>query len=210
MPTPCRCSTACGTASLVGGQPRAALEIAQAFLSLAQRTATTSRPVARRAVAWPMLFLGDPAGALAPPRADPGGLRRCDNRSADRRVRRGPGVDWMVRGGVGPLALGDDSGAAAAIDTAVRRVATLGHPLSETYVHTLAALLGQMRDDAPTAHEPRRDGRHDREASTRSRSSQRSRPRRWRGRPAGWGSAMDCRCNVTAWPDWRAPGPGAC
>ena len=51
--------------SLVSGQPRAALEIAKAFLDLAERTRHPGIAVAHRAVAWPLLFLGDPAGALA-------------------------------------------------------------------------------------------------------------------------------------------------
>ena len=52
-------------ASLVGGQPRAALEIAETFLELAERTGHPGIAVAHRAVAWPLLFLGDPARALA-------------------------------------------------------------------------------------------------------------------------------------------------
>jgi adenylate cyclase len=46
---------------------------------------------------------------------------------------------------------GDQDGATAAITTAVNRAGALGHPLTETYVHAVAALLAQMRDDPDAA-----------------------------------------------------------
>ena len=46
---------------------------------------------------------------------------------------------------------GDEDGADAAIAAALERAATLAHPLTETYVYTVAALLAQMQDDPDAA-----------------------------------------------------------
>ncbi len=133
--------------SLVGGQPRAALEIAEAFLDLAERTRHHGVAVAHRAVAWPLLFLGDPAGALSHLEQIPSTLDDTTTAALIAAFGEDPaGAGWSVLAWARWLC-GDEHGASAAIARALDRAATLGHPLTETYVHTVAALLAQMRDD---------------------------------------------------------------
>jgi predicted ATPase len=137
--------------SLVGGQPRAALEVAEAFLALAERHQGPAVAVAHRAVAWPLVFLGDPAGALAhleqvPPAFDEATTAELIAAFGEDPAATGWSLLAWVRWFVG-----DDNGATAAIDTSLARLDALGHPLTETYVHTLAAILAQMREDPSAA-----------------------------------------------------------
>ncbi len=137
--------------SLVGGQPRAALEIAEAFLDLAERTHHQAVAVAERAVAWPLLFLGDPAGALRHLERIPATLDDTTTAALIAAFGEDPAAaGWSVLAWARWFC-GDEHGATAAIATALDRAATLGHPLTETYVHTFAALLAQMRDDPSAA-----------------------------------------------------------
>jgi DNA-binding winged helix-turn-helix (wHTH) protein/tetratricopeptide (TPR) repeat protein len=137
--------------SLVGGQPRAALEIAEAFLALGERARHPGIAVAHRAVAWPLLFLGDPAGALIHLEQIPSSFDGATTAALIAAFGEDP-----VATGSSVLAwarwfCGDEEGASTAIAAALDRAATLGHPLTETYVHTLAALLAQMREEPETA-----------------------------------------------------------
>lgn len=137
--------------SLVGGQLRAALEIAESFLRLAERDQSRAVAVAHRAVAWPSVFLGDPAGALAhleqiPPAFDEATTAELIAEFGEDPAATGWSLLAWVRWFVG-----DDDGATAAIDTSLARLDALGHPLTETYVHTLAAMLAQMREDPAAA-----------------------------------------------------------
>ena len=137
--------------SLVGGQPRAALEIAETFLALAEATRHPGIAVAHRAVAWPLLLLGQPAVAVTHLEQIPAAFDTTTTAA----LIAGFGEDPAAAGS-SVLAwarwfCGDDDGATAALATALNRAEALGHPLTETYVHAVAALLAQMRDDPPAA-----------------------------------------------------------
>jgi ATP/maltotriose-dependent transcriptional regulator MalT len=138
-------------ATLVSGQPRAALEIAEAFLELAERTGHPGVSVAHRAVAWSLLFLGEPARALVHLERIPSGLDETTTAALIAAFGEDPAATGSSVRAWARWFRGDEDGADTAITAALDRVATLGHPLSETYVHTVAALLAQMRDDPRAA-----------------------------------------------------------
>jgi DNA-binding winged helix-turn-helix (wHTH) protein len=138
-------------ASLVGGRPRAALEIAETFLDLAARTRHPGIAVAHRAVAWPLLFLGDPARALAHLEQIPSSFDDTTTAALIAAFGEDPAATGSSVRAWARWIRGDNDGADRAIAAALDRAATLGHPLTETYVHTIAALLAQMRDDPDTA-----------------------------------------------------------
>jgi DNA-binding winged helix-turn-helix (wHTH) protein/tetratricopeptide (TPR) repeat protein len=134
-------------AALVGGQPRAALEIAEAFLDLAERLRQPGTAVAHRAVAWPLLFLGDPAGALAHLEQIPSQFDDTTTAALIAAFGEDPAATGSSVRAWARWFCGDEDGADRAIAAAIDRAANLGHPLTEAYVHTVAALLAQMRDD---------------------------------------------------------------
>jgi DNA-binding winged helix-turn-helix (wHTH) protein/tetratricopeptide (TPR) repeat protein len=138
-------------ASLVGGQPRAALEIAEAFLDLAERTRHPGIAVAHRAVAWPLLFLGDPAKALAHLEQIPSSFDETTTAALIAAFGEDPAATGSSVCAWARWFCGDEQGADTAVAAALDRAATVGHPLTETYVHTVAALLAQMRDDPDAA-----------------------------------------------------------
>jgi hypothetical protein len=137
--------------SLVGGQPRAALEIAEAFLDLAERTHHLGIAVAHRAVAWPLLFLGDPAGALVHLEQIPHSFDLTTTAALIAAFGEDPAATGSSVLAWARWFCGDQDGATTAVAAALDRIATVGHPLTETYVHTVVALLAQMRDDPPAA-----------------------------------------------------------
>jgi predicted ATPase len=98
-----------------------------------------------------LVFLGDPAGALAhleqiPPAFDDATTAALIAAFGEDPAATGWSLLAWVRWFVG-----DDEGATAAIDTSLARLDSLGHPLTATYVHTLAAMLAQMREDPSAA-----------------------------------------------------------
>lgn len=138
-------------AALVGGQLRAALEIAEAFLALAERDNSPAVAVAHRAVAWPSFFLGNPVSALAHLELIPSAVDDATTAALIADFGEDPAATgWSVLAWVRWF-VGDDDGATAAMTVSLDRLAGLSHPLTEAYVHTIAALLAQMRADPPAA-----------------------------------------------------------
>ena len=138
-------------ASLVAGQPRAALEIAETFLDLAERARHPGVAVARRAVAWPLLFLGEPAKALAHLEQIPASFDDTTTAALIAAFGEDPAATGSSVRAWARWLRGDEDGADTAIAAALQRAATLAHPLTETYVYTVAALLAQMQDDPDAA-----------------------------------------------------------
>ena len=109
-------------------------------------------------MAWPLLLLGQPAVAVTHLEQIPAAFDTTTTAA----LIAGFGEDPAAAGS-SVLAwarwfCGDDDGATAALATALaNRAQALGHPLTETYVHAVAVLLAQMRDDPPAVLLQRRD-----------------------------------------------------
>jgi DNA-binding winged helix-turn-helix (wHTH) protein/predicted ATPase len=137
--------------TLVGGQPRAALTVAEAFLDLAERSAHPAVAVAHRAIGWPLLFLGRVEDARAHLEQIPTALDEATTAA----LIAGFGEDPVATGSAvlawARWLRGDDEGARAATAASLARATAVGHPLSETYALAVAAVLAQMREEPDDA-----------------------------------------------------------
>jgi DNA-binding winged helix-turn-helix (wHTH) protein/predicted ATPase len=138
-------------ATLVGGQPRAAMAVAESFLDLAERASHPATAVAHRALGWPLLFLGRLEEARAHLEQIPATLDEATTAT----LIAGFGED-PVATGCAVLAWarwlrGDDEGARAATAASLARATAVGHPLTETYVLAVAAVHAQMREEPDDA-----------------------------------------------------------
>jgi len=137
--------------SLVGGELRASLEVAETFLSLAESDHSPAVAVAHRAVAWPSFLLGDPERALAHLEQIPSAFDDATTAALIADFGEDPAATgWSVLAWV-RWCVGDEEGATAAKTVALERLNALSHPLTETYVHTIVAMLAQMRADPSDA-----------------------------------------------------------
>ena len=133
--------------AVVGGQPHAAVEVARAFLDLAERTAHDAVAVAHRALGWPLLFLGRPDDARTHLEQIPATIDRRATSTLIASFGEDPAAAGWAALSWARWLCGDDAGASSAAATALERATAVGHPLTHAYVLTVAAVLAQMRND---------------------------------------------------------------
>jgi DNA-binding winged helix-turn-helix (wHTH) protein/tetratricopeptide (TPR) repeat protein len=139
--------------SVVGGQHPSAYELATTFLRLAEQLDHDAIMVARRAVGWPLVFMGraDEARSqleLIPPTIDPSRTAELiANYGEDPAAAGRAALSWAR------WLTGDDNAAQQASRESLDRAESIDHPLTHVYALVVAAVLAQLRDDPSAAEQ---------------------------------------------------------
>ena len=138
---------------LVAGMHASALELAEAFVNLAETHGDDAITVAHRAMAWPLLFMG----RLTEAHFHLEEIAARYDAGRHEQLIRVYGEDPGIAGGAA-LALvhwllGFPDRAAATMTDVLARARTLDHPLSLVYALFIDAMICQLRGDRPGARE---------------------------------------------------------
>jgi tetratricopeptide (TPR) repeat protein len=137
--------------AVVGGRHQSALELAEAFLELAERTDDNAVVVAHRAVGWPLVFLGRVGEALVHLGQIPESLDESLTSTLVASYGEDPAATGLSAMSFALWLAGDDQRAREASQDALRRAVQVGHPLTRVYALTFAAIVAQMCEDVEVA-----------------------------------------------------------
>jgi DNA-binding winged helix-turn-helix (wHTH) protein len=139
--------------AFVSGRHPSAHELASSFLELAERFDDDSIVVARRAVGWPLVFMGRAIEARMHLEQIPATIDPRRTAALIASYGEDPATAGRAALSWARWLTGDEAGADQASDESLHRAASVEHPLTEAYALVAAATLAQLREDPGAAED---------------------------------------------------------